>query len=218
MSGQAVSIINAANNYVIKSSAAAFRQRPTAAWGQGGHSKLPQPSLSLQGMRSRPEQCACIALHAAHDSAQEDMRRFDRCARLDKNGHQHCSAGRVAHGECHPTQPTCGPQKAIQHTDCRQQTGTTALPAGTALAEAFPTASAQPAGCGTSRRPQHASAGRRACCRAGAQRYRNDAHEHDEEELRVDVQRARRGRCGSRSRSLDLLAARRPHRKSWPLC
>ena len=47
------------------------------------------------------------------------------------------------------------------------------------------------------------------CCRADAQRDRDHVHGYGEEELQLDAQHARRCACGSRSRSLDLLAATR---------
>ena len=57
--------------------------------------KLLQPSSSSHGMRSHAEQRAGIALHAAHDPLQEDMRGIHSRATIEQNEHQYSSACRV---------------------------------------------------------------------------------------------------------------------------
>ena len=95
-SGQAVSIINAANkciNQFNQRRCPDSGQRQHGRWGMdGGHLKLLQPSPSSHGMRSHAEQRAHIALHAALTSAPEHMRRFAIRASIDENKHQHCRA------------------------------------------------------------------------------------------------------------------------------
>ena len=108
-SGQAVSIINAANNYLINIISGGVPTVANGSMGQGGHSKLLQPSPSSRGMRSHAEQRAGIALHAAHDTLQEDMRGFHSRATIKENEHGTAVLAGVVSQQSHPTQSAPDP-------------------------------------------------------------------------------------------------------------
>ena len=164
-------------------------------------------------MRSHAEQRAGIALHAAHDPLQEDMRGIHSRAtivhRTERASVQQCLPSRCIATPPHPVRSRpiqvnsdLWPHARVELTGSarrhgQRRSGTASCCAVSGLQGAL-TATA---------RVRWLAA--KLCCRADAQRDRDHVHGYGEEELQLDAQHARRCACGSRSRSLDLLAATR---------